>query len=619
MCGFAGRINFKKNHEIDKAEIKSMCDAIAHRGPDDEGYYIKGNVGLGHRRLSIIDLNTGQQPIYNEDKSIVIVFNGEIYNYRELRNELSQKGHLFKTETDTEVIVHLYEEYQESCVQKMNGMFSFAIWDSRNEKLFLARDRIGIKPLYYYTDKDKIVFGSEMKAIIQVKSVERQIDLSSIDQYLSFGYIPSPLSIFEKIKKLPPGHHLSIQGDSISMKKFWDIRYEYRYDRSEDEDAENIVEILKSSVQMRLVSDVPLGAFLSGGIDSSAVVAMMSKLINRPVKTFSIGFKEAKFNELEDARFIAKKFNTEHYEEIVDPDSVNLVPKLVWYYDEPFADSSAIPTYYVSRLAREHVTVVLSGDGGDELFGGYLRYITSNRDKLFLRLPARIRKDFLGAVGRILPNGFKGKNYFNYISLNDLQRYMVKVGCFPEHIKQKLYTRDFAASIGKKAPDHFSAVIEKDLVTKLMFYDCKTYLPDDILVKVDKASMARSLEARVPVLDYRLIEYAATIPPERKINGDNQKMIFKKALKQYLPERVFTKKKQGFGVPLEDWFRCELREMAYDTLLSNTALQRGYFQMNQVKYLLDEHQGGNRDNSFYIWALLMLELWHKQFVDSITV
>lgn len=615
MCGFVGRINFDKRKGIDKAMIKSMCDTITHRGPDDEGYFIKENVGLGHRRLSIIDLNTGHQPIFNEDGSIVIVFNGEIYNFPELRKDLLSKGHDFKTKTDTEVIVHLYEEYHESCLQKLNGMFSFALWDDKNEKLFLARDRIGIKPLQYYYDNEKIVFASELKAIIKDYSIPRRVDGNSIDQYLSYGYIPCPSSIFKKVKKLLPGNYIVVERGEIKVKQYWNIRYEYQYNRSDEEDTENIIDILRSSVKMRLISDVPLGAFLSGGIDSSAVVGLMSQVSNQKIKTFTIGFNEDDYNELNDARLIAKEFNTEHYEEIVKPDSIKLLPELIWYYDEPFADSSAIPTYYVSKHASEHVKVALSGDGGDELFAGYLRYLTSDRDKLFLKLPDLLRCNLLGTIGRIMPKSFKAKNYFNYISLDDEKRYLSKVGCFSENRKNELYTDEFSNSIKPRKLDYFSEVMEQDLQTQYLYFDSKTYLPDDILVKVDKASMCRSLEVRVPILDYRLIEYSATIPPNKKIQGNNQKKIFKKALKHLLPDSVFTKKKHGFGVPLEHWFRNELKDFAYDALLSRNASERGYFKMPQVRYILDEHQKGSRDNSFFIWALLVLELWHKQFID----
>lgn len=616
MCGFAGRINFNKKTQIDRTLIKSMCDAIKHRGPDDEGFFIENNVGLGHRRLSIIDLNTGHQPMFNEDGSIVVVYNGEIYNFPELRKELLDKGHKFQSKTDTEVIIHLYEEYHESCLHKMNGMFSFALWDGQNEKLFLARDRIGIKPLLYSADDEKIVFGSELKAIIKDRSVSREIDFNSIDNYLRYGYIPSPHSIFKKVKKLLPGHYLTVQRGKLKIEQYWDIKYEYKY-RSDEEDAENILSLLRSSVEMRLISDVPFGAFLSGGIDSSSVVALMSQISNMPVKTFSIGFEEDNFNELDDARFIAKTFNTEHYEEIVHPDSIKLLPDLVNFYDEPFADSSAVPTYYVSALASRHVKMILSGDGGDELFAGYLRYLPSERDRMFLRLPEYIRRNVLGTIGRIMPRSFPGRNYFRYISQGDMERYLMSAGCFSEDRRNELYSGEFSASIERQDQDYAAKVADKDIVTQYLYQDSKHYLPDDILVKVDRASMAKSIEVRVPILDYRLIEYAATIPPEKKIRKDEQKAIFKKAVRNLLPDRVFTKKKQGFGVPLEKWFRGELKDFAYENLLSKDASERGYFQMKQVRYLLDEHQSGNRDNSHYIWTLLFLELWHRQFIDTV--
>ncbi|MHC4270566.1 MAG: asparagine synthase (glutamine-hydrolyzing), partial [Planctomycetota bacterium] len=452
------------------------------------------------------------------------------------------------------------------------------------------------------------------KAIIKDSSIPRRVDPNSVEQYLSYGYIPSPSSILEKVNKLLPGHYITINRGRLKVTQYWDIKYKYNYSRSDEEDAENIMDILRSSVEMRMISDVPLGAFLSGGIDSSAVVGLMSQVSNKPVKTFSIGFKEDEYNELNDARLIAKTFHTEHYEKIVEPESIELIPELVWYYDEPFADDSAIPTYYVSKHAREHVKVVLSGDGGDELFGGYLRYLTSKRDRFFLKLPEFLRCNVLGAMAQIMPKSLKGRNYFNYISQGDEQRYLIKVGCFPEYRKNELYTGDFINSIEKRPLNYLSNISDRDLQTRYLFFDSKAYLPDDILVKVDKASMARSLEARIPILDYRLIEYAATIPPYKKIQGNNQKVIFKKALKNLLPEQVFTKKKHGFGVPLDRWFRKELKDFAYETILSKEATERGYFKKEQVRYILDEHQLGNRDNSFFIWALLFLELWHKQFI-----
>ncbi len=613
MCGFVGKVNFNRDCYVDKSLIKAMCDSLEHRGPDDEGFFVNGNVGLGHRRLSIIDLDTGHQPIFNEDGSIVIVYNGELYNFSELKRDLLSNGHKFKTNTDTEVIVHLYEEHGESCLTRMNGMFSFALWDKNQEKLFLARDRIGIKPLNYYIDNDKVVFGSEIKAVVKDASVPNTIDLSSIDLYLSYGYIPAPFTIFENIRKLLPGHYMTVQNGQHRVKEYWNIKYDYQHNRRIEEDEENIFNILRSSVEMRLISDVPFGAFLSGGVDSSAVVGIMSQICDRPVKTFSIGFNEDEYNELDDARYIAELFKTDHHEEVVKPDAIELVPELVRYYDEPFADSSSIPTYYVSKLAREHVKVVLSGDGGDELFAGYTRYLTSQRDKAYLKLPEFIRCNLIGTLGQIMPKSVKGRNYFRYIAQDELQRYFSKISCFSDYRKRELYTNDFANSINRWIPDYIDDVKDKDIVTQYLYFDSKTYLPDDILVKVDKASMARSLEVRVPILDYRLIEYAATIPPDRKIKGINQKAIFKGALSKLLPDRVFTKKKHGFGVPLDKWFRNELKDYAYDNLLSKAASERGYFQKKNIRYILDEHQLGNRDNSFHIWALLFLELWHQQY------
>ena len=618
MCGIVGKLNFHPDNPVEERLIKEMCSVITHRGPDDEGLYLNNNVGLGHRRLSIIDLHVGHQPIFNEDRSIVIVFNGEIYNYRELRDELLKKSHQFSTATDTEVIVHLYEEFGVECLQKLNGMFGFALWDNNERRLFVARDRIGIKPVYYYYNSEGFVFASELKAILKDNSINLKIDFNGIDSYLSYGYIPSPATIYKDTYKLLPGHYIIVKDKNVTTKKYWDIVYNYDYTRSKEDSVLQLQELLESAVKMHLVSDVPVGAFLSGGIDSSIVVALMSKIVARPVKTFSIGFEVDEFNETKDARMVADSFHTEHTELILKPDAVDLISKLAKLYDEPFADSSAIPTYIVSKLASQNVKVVLSGDGGDELFAGYTRYLDQDRDKRFLRLPDFIRGNILGLLGDILPPSFKGKNYFQYISKDPIERYIRRTLIFNEERKSLLYENDFKNEINSNsfmALNYLEKVKGCPPITQYLYLDSKMYLPEDILTKVDRASMAHSLEVRVPLLDYRLIEFAATIPPDQNINKLNQKIMLKEALSRVYPGYKFDKQKQGFGVPLERWFRHELKELCYDVLLSPSLFNRGYFKKKKLKALLDEHQTRDRDNSHLIWTLLCLELWHREFVD----
>jgi asparagine synthase (glutamine-hydrolysing) len=620
MCGICGVYPFH-SAPLEKTLLKAMCDVIVHRGPDEEGFYIDRDIALGMRRLSIIDLSTGQQPIHNEDKTVWTVFNGEIYNYRELRDDLRKKGHVFYTNADTEVIVHLYEEYGEDFVTKLNGMFAIAVWDSTQQTLVLARDRIGIKPLCYYLNEEKLVFGSEIKSILTEGTLERKLCLSSLDYYLTYGYIPAPDTIFEGIKKLPPGHILICRKGKTHVKRYWDVSYENHQKYDENYYQERILEILRQSVKRRLMSDVPLGAFLSGGIDSSTVVGIMSQLMDQPVKTFSIGFEETEYNELSDAKRVAQHFHTQHTELIVRPNAIELLPKLVWAYDEPFADSSAIPTYYVSKLAREHVTVALSGDGGDELFGGYTRYIDDRKDAIFSRLPVFFRKHVLAAIGRRMPMNMHFKKYLQYIGKSDEQRYFQRAGMFPTGVKNQLYSGDVEHELREVNPyATFEEYIRKQerltFLESLLYLDLKTYLPYDILTKVDIASMMNSLEVRVPLLDHELVEFAATIPVELKIKRKISKYILKKAVSKFLPQEVLYKRKQGFAIPLEHWFRTELKDFAYDILTSKKLKERGLFSILYIQNILDEHQSGRGDYSPLIWALMYFELWCQMFMDS---
>jgi asparagine synthase (glutamine-hydrolysing) len=625
MCGIAGMfepettMSARERREV----LKRMCDVIEHRGPDDEGFYVEGGVALGMRRLSIIDLFTGRQPISNEDGSVWIVFNGEIYNYREIRDELISRGHTFQTGSDTEVIVHLYEDEGEACVERLRGMFAFAIYDKRERKLFIARDRVGVKPLHYALTGGGIVFGSEIKSLLQHRAVNREINLEAVSDFFSFGYVPDPHSAFRGINKLPPGHTLTFKDSRLTTRRYWDFEYpEKREEPARDEGyyIERLRELIAESVRLRLVSDVPLGAFLSGGIDSSTVVAMMAREMGRPVKTFSIGFTESSFDELDYARVTARHFNTDHYEFVVTPDVCNIVEEIVWHHDEPFADVSSIPTYIVSKMAREHVTVALSGDGGDELFAGYERYLVDESRAKFERVPRFIRRGMMLPLSRVLPPGAYGKNFLRNVALDADERYVDSLSYFNEEKKRGLLSTEFLrAIISRDSSEEFrriyAAPASKKRIDHLLYLDSKTYLPGDIMTKVDRMSMAHSLEAREPLLDHKLIEFAAQIPASLKLRGAETKSILKRAVRGLIPDEIIDRKKQGFGVPIQEWFKKDLREMLMDTLTGTRAQQRGYFNHGAVEAILDEHMRGRRDNSRHLWGLLTLELWHRQFID----
>jgi asparagine synthase (glutamine-hydrolysing) len=620
MCGITGKIFFSKERNIEEAELKRMADIIQHRGPDDEGFYIHKNVGLGFRRLSIIDLHTGHQPLSNENESKWIIFNGEIYNFLQLRQQLIQKGYSFKTKTDTEVILKLYEEYGVHCVDFLRGMFGFAIWDDEKKQLFCARDRFGIKPFYYYKDNEKLVFGSEIKSILKSANIDKTLSDDALDSYFAFGYITSDLSIYKEIKKLQPAHYLllSFKGQpTIEIKKYWDIVFEPDRCKSEKEWCDEIESALSESVKLHMIADVPLGAFLSGGIDSSSVVAMMAKNSKQPIKTFSIGFKEQKYNELQYAREVAEKYGCEHHEEIVEPESMSLLPKLVYAYDEPFADSSAIPTYYVSKLARKYVTVVLSGDGGDELFAGYdvykhLKQIYSN--PLNFKSPI-LNKFIWGNVHRLIPDHGKGKTTTYYYSKDkklipahlsvwsrtERKRLLVNYG-FIDHTN---VSENFKERILKKRPDY-------DFISNMQSLDMQTYMVDSVLTKVDRASMLNSLEVRVPLLDHKFAELSFKIPWNLKFNQGNQKYIFKKAMTPYLPSSILNHPKQGFSVPLEFWFKDDLKEYVNDTLLSENSKLSRFLNKKYVTEIIHKNQKGTKDFSSRIWPLVFFEEWLKQ-------
>lgn len=618
MCGLGGLIYFDRGREIDKTILKKMADSIRHRGPDDEGFYINQNVGLAFRRLSIIDLNTGHQPLSNANQSIHLVFNGEIYNFLELRKLLDQKGYIFKTHTDTEVILHLYEEYGVNCLQYLRGMFAFSIWDNNKQQLFCARDRFGIKPFYYYSDDQKFVFGSEIKAILASGNINKELSYEALDSYFAFGYITSDLSIYKKIKKLQPGNYLLLsfkQKVTLDIKRYWDIYFEPDYSKSESQWAEEIESTLSETVKLHMISDVPLGAFLSGGIDSSSVVAMMARNSNLPIQTFSIGFKEQKYNEIEFAREIAQKYGCIHREQIIEPESVSLLPRLASAYDEPFADSSAIPTYYVSKFAREHVTVALSGDGGDELFAGYEIYRYFQKIYKNTSSSGSIKQLLWGNIYKLIPQKVSGKGLAYFLSQN--KNFLGAYLCiWPKEDRKKLILNNHLFTNPKKSSENFKEEILRknknhDFITNLQNLDMQTYMVDDILTKVDRASMLNSLEVRVPLLDHKFAELTFRIPWSLKLNNKDGKYILKKSMSKFLPGNILKHPKQGFNVPLSIWFKDDLKEYIADTLLCQNPLLSLYLDKNYVKKIIEDNHNGMRDLSGRIWSLLFFEEWLK--------
>ena len=626
MCGIVGIVNSENKH-VDEALLGRMCDAIRHRGPDDDGFYVNGAVGLGMRRLSIIDLKSGKQPIHNQDRTAWIVFNGEIYNYLELRSKLEKLGHTFYTNSDTEAIVHAYDQYGADCPNHLRGMFAFAIWDERTQELFLARDRVGKKPLLYAQLGNDFVFGSEFSALLLHPRVSRDVDHEALHHYLSFMCVPAPLTAYRSIKKLEPGHSLRWKKGEIKLERYWQPDFSHKLEISEAEAGERALEILREAVRVRLMSEVPLGAFLSGGIDSSAVVALMSEASSEPVKTFSIGFEEQDFSELHHARRIAKHVGADHHEFIVRPDAMEVLPVLVEHYGEPYADSSAIPTYYVARETRKHVTVALNGDGGDEAFAGYERYAAMRLAERYRRLPAPLRKLAIQpAVGLLPTSELKrsrlrdAKRFIQAASLPKRDRYLRWVSVFDPQSKQDLYSKDFQHETAKVhsadilgswfAQANGSGIVDAALLTDIM-----TYLPNDLLVKVDIASMAVSLEARSPFLDHHVIEFAASLPERFKLRGLTTKYLLKQMLHKLLPAENLERRKMGFGVPIGHWFRDQMQSFLRQRLLSERALGRGYFKPEPVRRMVELHTRGERDYAPQLWTLLMLELWFEKFID----
>jgi len=617
MCGIAGFIDAQRGPDDAGQLIDRMCKVIRHRGPDDQGAWVGDGAALGMRRLSIIDLAGGHQPIFNEDQSILVVLNGEIYNYRELQKKLQERGHVFRTNSDTETIVHAYEEYGDECVKHLRGMFTLALWDRKRQRLLAARDRFGKKPLHYYWDGQRLIFGSEIKSILEA-GIPRQINDIALDEYLVYGYVPTPNTLFRGVMKLPAAHILIYEEGQIRTERYWELLFGPTSQDDETTAIERTRELLRDAVQVRLMSEVPLGAFLSGGVDSSLVVGLMSSMMSQPVKTFSIGFEEAEYSELPYARQVAKHFGTDHHEFFVRPDLVSVLPQIVWAYDEPFADSSMLPTYYVSKLAREHVTVVLTGDGGDEIFGGYTRY---ERELAIDHVPGLARRLF-GYASMLMPDGMRGKRRFRNMSRDLATRYVHAGMLFSEGSRPSMYHPAYFARIREQNPyerqmSEFQAVAGLDIMTQMQHVDVRRYLTDDILVKVDKASMVNSLETRAPMLDQYLVEYVASLPATIRTHNNTLKYLLKQVAAELLPAEILTRPKQGFGVPIKHWFRGDLTGYACEVLDSPRARQRGIFDPQFIRNLLKSHAATKMVNhSEAIWALLCLELWFQVYMDE---
>ena len=627
MCGFAGILDFSGRPDGERPRVlEAMTRTLVHRGPDDEGTFSDTDIALGHRRLSIIDLETGRQPIPNEDGSIWVVLNGEIYNHRDLRALLETKGHIFKTRSDTEAIVHAYETWGHAFVEHLRGMFALALWDRRERRLVLARDRVGKKPLYYATVGERLIFASEIKALLAHPGLDRFLDLEAVSDYLSLLYIPRDKTIFRGVRKLLPGYQLIAGPTGSSLRRYWDIRFAPE-PTDESRAAERVAELLSEAVGVRLASDVPLGAFLSGGLDSSAVVGMMARYASAPVASASIGFPDPAFDELSYARLVARHFLTDHRDDVIPPGAAEAVKELSWYYDEPFGDSSAIPTYFVSRLARQRVTVALSGDGGDESFAGYRRYYFDVREnRLRSWVPAPIRGAVFGLLGAIypkadyLPQVFRGKTFLSNVARTPWEAYLHSVSGVKEADKTRLLSVDARQALGGYRTadlfrDLYRAAESADSLTCIQYIDFKTYLPDDILTKVDRASMANSLEVRCPLLDHHLIEYAARLPSSLKLRGRQSKLILRKAVAGLVPDVILRRPKMGFAMPAGNWLRTDLRDLVEEYVLTDRS-GHGLFDPLTVRRFWRQHDAGRRDRTAELWGLLAFNLWYERFMTS---
>ena len=629
MCGIVGKVMGPRCGLVDRQLLERMCTALEHRGPDSRGLFQEQEAGFGIQRLRVVDLVTGDQPISNEDGSVVVVLNGEIYNFKELRKGLRRRGHRFATEGDTEVIVHLYEEHGSDCVRFLNGMFAFALWDQRRRRLLLARDRVGKKPLFYALGPEGLTFASELRALLEDRTLPRALDTSAVDCFLAYGYVPAPLSIFAGVSKLPPAHTLMLERGEVTLNRYWRLDYSRKLAFKDPRELhEPLLDHVRAATRRRLIADVPLGAFLSGGIDSSAVVAAMAEASSGPVKTFSIGFDHDDFDELRYARRIAELFGTDHHEFVVRPDAIEMLPKIVRHYGEPFADSSAIPSFYLAELTSQHVTVALNGDGGDESFAGYTRYVSNRLAAGLERLPAPLRR-FAADRARRLGGGEvtsvanKARRLITGLALAPAARYESYISAFDQSHRANLYTEEFAATVDRSLTSMVIAepwrrASGEDVLDVMLEVDVTTYLPGDLITKIDIATMAYALEARSPLLDHELMEFAAAIPADLKVDGREKKWVFREALREWLPTDILDRPKQGFTVPIGHWLRGELHDLAREVLLDRGSLGRGYFRAEAVESMLERHSAGADEETKRLWALFMFELWHREFVDGTT-
>ncbi|HEB97826.1 MAG TPA: amidotransferase 1, exosortase A system-associated [Sedimenticola thiotaurini] len=630
MCGITGIFDLTGQREISRRLLSDMNETQLHRGPDESGIHVEPGLGLAHRRLSIIDLSGGQQPLFNEDRSVVVTYNGEIYNFPELSKELKALGHQFRTHCDTEVIVHAWEEWGESCVERFRGMFAFGLWDRNRQLLFLARDRLGIKPLFYALLPDgQLLFASELKALYRHPDLPRSMDPKAIEEYFGYGYVPEPRTIFRDVHKLPPGHLLRIErGAAVpESRQYWDVPFQVQA-IGEREAGRELIDRLQEAVDVRMIAEVPLGAFLSGGVDSSAVVALMANHSEEPVNTCSISFGDPKFNEAEFASLVAKHYRTNHQTGEVDPDDFDLIDRLADLYDEPYADSSAMPTYRVCELARRRVTVALSGDGGDENLAGYRRYRWHTyEERMRSLLPAGVRRPLFGFLGRVypkldwMPRVFRAKSTFQALARDSVEGYFHSVSILSDEMRKQLFSDSFKRELqgynGIEVMRRHAAGAPTDHPLSLVQYlDMKTYLVGDILTKVDRASMAHALEVRVPILDHQVVEWISGLPPGLKLHGGEGKYLFKKALEPMLPKDVLYRPKMGFAVPLAGWFRGPLRQRVRDSILGDTLLGAGIFDPAYLRRLVEQHQSGVRDYSASLWTLLMFEAFLKRQVAA---
>ena len=631
MCGITGIFDTRGKRDIDRAVLDRMNEAQFHRGPDEGGLHIEPGVGLGHRRLSIIDLSTGQQPLYNEDQSVCVVFNGEIDNYQELIPELQALGHVFHTRSDTEVIVHAWEAWGERCVDRFRGMFAFALWDRNRETLFLARDRLGVKPLFYaLLDDGSFLFGSELKSLLAHGGLKRDIDPCAVEEYFALGYVAEPRAIFKQARKLPPACTLLLRrGQPVGQpREYWDVRFTLDNPISDADAQAELTHRLEESIKLRMISEVPLGAFLSGGVDSSAVVAMMAGLSANPVNTCSIGFSDPAFNESEFARMVADRYHTNHHLDVVESDDFDLIDTLARLYDEPYADSSAIPTYRVCQLARKHVTVALSGDGGDESFGGYRRYkLHLMEEKMRSALPLGLRRPLFGTLGKLYPKAdwaprvFRAKTTFEGIARTSVEGYFHSVSILRAPMRNQLFSPQFKAALGgydalQVFTDHAAKAGTLDPLALIQYLDLKTYLIGDINTKVDRASMAHSLEVREPLMDHKLVEWLATLPSTQKIRGQEGKYLLKKAMEPHLPNDVLYRPKMGFSVPLARWFRGPLKARVQESILGSRLADTGWFNRDYLQELVRDHNNGSRDYSASIWTILMFEAFLRNVMEA---